>query len=532
MEHIIKCDVCGKVFTYTDKDLKNDTANAVAGFFAGIGGIAAALGGTGMDMVVANQNLDRAERQTVDRNRCPYCNSTKVHELSEEEVRELQNQETHATKQAIAINTNASNEALLKRASLFLEDHEWATAEAYCESVLDVDPEAAQAYLYKLLAENKVGSVNELIASKGDFFASPNYAKYMRFSHDDNIKSLFISHKHTLDKEAAEEHERQEEAQRLNKYNEAKQKKALNELTEMKSALNMFVELGEYQDSAQQAEECRELAVKLEKDAEAARIVSEKKKKKIATIGFIACAAVITITLLFAMIIIPNQKKKSAYRHAIELFNNKDYYAAIEAFEKLGDYKDSAKWIEKTEKDQKYTEAKEFLQLEDYSQAIKRLNTLDGYKDSDELIHQAQQKQTYEEIMTGDMPINSAIEKMKSIEEITTKADKDKVKEWEKLAKCEGRYKGTYQEYVGRIESQRKGKEAYDKNRELEIMIKKGEPYVKNINPTHQYPSDYRINKGKDGFDYSVIYPGGDFLFSADKGFFTNGSTNYYYEHE
>ena len=43
----------------------------------------------------------------------------------------------------------------------------------------------------------------------------------------------------------------------------------------------------------------------------------------------------------------------------------------------------------------------------------------------------------------------------------------------------------------------------------------------------------FLIEQGRDGYDYSVTYPSGDdFLFSSDKGFYSNGSTNYYYTHE
>ena len=41
---------------------------------------------------------------------------------------------------------------LLKRAFMFLEDGNWQEADAYCEKVLDQDPENAQAYLGKLMA--------------------------------------------------------------------------------------------------------------------------------------------------------------------------------------------------------------------------------------------------------------------------------------------------------------------------------------------------------------------------------------------
>ena len=45
---------------------------------------------------------------------------------------------------------------LLERAFMFLEDGNWASANEYCEKVLDSDPKNATAYLGKLMAELKV----------------------------------------------------------------------------------------------------------------------------------------------------------------------------------------------------------------------------------------------------------------------------------------------------------------------------------------------------------------------------------------
>lgn len=46
--------------------------------------------------------------------------------------------------------------ALLKRISIFLGDGDWAKADEYCERVLDMDPECAEAYLGKLMVEKHV----------------------------------------------------------------------------------------------------------------------------------------------------------------------------------------------------------------------------------------------------------------------------------------------------------------------------------------------------------------------------------------
>ena len=75
----------------------------------------------------------------------------------------------------------ASTAPLLKRAFMFLEDGNWQEADAYCEKVLDIDPENAEAYLGKLMAELNVRQREELKDCEKPFTDSKNYQKTMRF---------------------------------------------------------------------------------------------------------------------------------------------------------------------------------------------------------------------------------------------------------------------------------------------------------------------------------------------------------------
>ena len=77
--------------------------------------------------------------------------------------------------------------ALIERIFIFLEDGDFSSADEYCEKVLDIDPENAQAYLGKLMADLKIrketGFENCLI----DFENNKNYRKIVSFG-DENIK--------------------------------------------------------------------------------------------------------------------------------------------------------------------------------------------------------------------------------------------------------------------------------------------------------------------------------------------------------
>ena len=76
---------------------------------------------------------------------------------------------------------------LLERAFMFLEDGNWASANEYCERVLDQDPKNAQAYLGKLMAELHVRKWEALKDQPQPFDDSNNYTKALRFG-DDALK--------------------------------------------------------------------------------------------------------------------------------------------------------------------------------------------------------------------------------------------------------------------------------------------------------------------------------------------------------
>ena len=79
-------------------------------------------------------------------------------------------------------NANANTAPLLKRAFMFLEDGEWTSANEYCEKVLDIDPENAQAYLGKLMAKLRVRVQESLKDQAEPFDDNGNFKKAVRFA--------------------------------------------------------------------------------------------------------------------------------------------------------------------------------------------------------------------------------------------------------------------------------------------------------------------------------------------------------------
>ena len=71
---------------------------------------------------------------------------------------------------------------LLKRAAMFLRDGDWASADKYCERILDESPEKAEAYLYKLMAQLKVKEKAALGELSKSFSDNPNYRHAVEFA--------------------------------------------------------------------------------------------------------------------------------------------------------------------------------------------------------------------------------------------------------------------------------------------------------------------------------------------------------------
>ena len=87
-----------------------------------------------------------------------------------------------------AASGSANVEPLLKRASMFLEDGDWTSADEYCEKILDLDPENAQAYWVKLLAINSCMDEycleKKMILNKQVLSEDKIFQKIIRFSNE------------------------------------------------------------------------------------------------------------------------------------------------------------------------------------------------------------------------------------------------------------------------------------------------------------------------------------------------------------
>ena len=89
-----------------------------------------------------------------------------------------------AKRETLVVSDVTGTAPLLRRISYFLEDGEWDRAAQYCDRVLNLDPECAQAYVYTMMVEKKVHSWEELesVMDYNGMNADGSYRKAIRFA--------------------------------------------------------------------------------------------------------------------------------------------------------------------------------------------------------------------------------------------------------------------------------------------------------------------------------------------------------------
>lgn len=282
---------------------------------------------------------------------------------------------------------------LLKRAFMFLEDGDWASAEEYCEKVLDRDPENAMAYVGKLLSGLKVRRQEELKEQAQPFDGNNNYQKALRFADEKLSQTLtgYITHIRTRNEQtrltgtyhnaqnimagASTESEYKEAAQlfaSIGDYQDApalartcyekaevlrkdailaqaKAKMMRPLVSDCETALQLFTSISGWKDADELACACREKIEALKLEEEADRLERERRKemeqkasKRIARrktiIATLLLCAGIGFVIVYYSVIAPANK----YKDALAQIDSGNYWKAYEAFLALDSYKDSA----------------------------------------------------------------------------------------------------------------------------------------------------------------------------------------------
>ncbi len=183
-------------------------------------------------------------------------------------VLDAEKKPTTVVKETIVTGGGGNVAPLLKRAFMYLEDGDWEKADAFCEQVLNVDPECAEAYLGKLMAELQVHKREDLKNQKQPFDTQNLYQKVIRFG-DAKLQAELKGYNEYI-----------VERNRETAYTNAVS--AMNAAAteqQYKAAAEEFGKLSNYKDAAQRAQECIAKAEEARKEDVYRQSVSAMKKR-------------------------------------------------------------------------------------------------------------------------------------------------------------------------------------------------------------------------------------------------------------
>ena len=86
-----------------------------------------------------------------------------------------------------------SQTVFIKRAYMALEDNEWQQADQFCEQVLNIDPECAEAYLIKLLAQLHISKPEMLATVTVRYENNSNFQRALRYA-DPTLRAQLIAY--------------------------------------------------------------------------------------------------------------------------------------------------------------------------------------------------------------------------------------------------------------------------------------------------------------------------------------------------
>lgn len=276
---------------------------------------------------------------------------------------------------------------LLKRAFLFLEDGDWQKADSFCEQVLNQDPENAQAYLGKLMAELHVKKQEGLADCEEPFDQRNNYQKIVRFGDEalvatlkdcvthikkrnelnrlTGIYNLAVDMMNAADNESAylkagaafksisgfqdadalgaQCIEQAEICRKDAVYSAAKRdfNHAGGSLYKYESTLKRFQTISGWRDTDELIRACQQRIEEIKAEKEAERIAVEKRRKRTRSIICIIVSlalAGIAFTIIYFAAILPAQN----YNKASALMDAGKYEDALTAFNTV-DFLDSRK---------------------------------------------------------------------------------------------------------------------------------------------------------------------------------------------
>lgn len=287
----------------------------------------------------------------------------------------VQSQQTSSTNTA----------ALLKRAFMFLEDGEWDRADDFCEQVLNIDPECAEAYLVKLMIDLRVKTKDCLKDCAEPFDGNSNYVKALRFGDADlrnslteaidyinirnknvHLEETYTRAKAAMDAAATEDAYKAaaklfesisgykdaaalsvaciEKAEVVHKDEilaTAEAKMTGTKIVNYEAAVKLLELIPGWKDADEKKAKCERIIEELQEKQELARKKTKentKKAKKIAAIFAVIAVIAIAAAIVVKTVVVPNKQ----YNDAVAMIDAGDVVEGYEVLLALDGYKDSA----------------------------------------------------------------------------------------------------------------------------------------------------------------------------------------------
>lgn len=245
---------------------------------------------------------------------------------------EFDEPKTKIIKETVITGASVAIEPLFKRADMALADGEFGSADAFYEQILNQDPENADAYVGKLLAEFQIKTKGSLKNCEVSFEHSKNYKKAIQFANEELKKELSSSLQTVLT--------HIDDKKKEDIYQKAKfLLNSARDIPSCKNAQKLFLSISGYLDAEQCVATCQEKIDAFQKEWEQLRLEQRRKEeeRKIAAKKTAKRILIISLCLLLVAIIavasyffvtgvaIPN----SQYKDALEMIEEQKYDDAI-----------------------------------------------------------------------------------------------------------------------------------------------------------------------------------------------------------
>lgn len=402
MEYYSKCNVCGKITCYTDKDLKDNNKQSLISGLAALSTIGNAVVGTKYDMYESSKFSNRVSSKIVDYSKCPSCGSKDI-VLVTKKFAIFSNK----------VNGNYSIDDLIREANSYLDKNDFENAFCFSTMVLNEDEKNYEAYLIRLLSSYEVKSLEEINGLGIDYSDNQHFNDLLLVSSDTQKKKLLAKCNNSkynyiltnsnslLEQEDNVDiiEELEYYIKKLDNYDDKKSKDLLNgldskrkeilykqgceylkleDISELTKALDLFEELDNYKDSNDKWKKCKE------------KLNSCKKSHNKTVLITVICIIAVIFGFVILCIVTTNREKEKTYKEASVLVEKGKYIEAIKLYKELGNYKDSKEKKEKTESEIIYLKAEDYFDKGQFYSAYLEYEKINNYKDSNEKKHLSQ----------------------------------------------------------------------------------------------------------------------------------------------